>query len=94
MVWPGRGARDGGTTAQVVGWAGPWPLDERWWEPGGYRRVLLQVVLDDGHGMLLASRVGPGSGSGSGGNNDSDDNDDSDDSDDDGAGWVVEAVYD
>ncbi|MCK0115857.1 DNA polymerase Y family protein [Isoptericola sp. S6320L] len=39
----------------VVGWAGPWPLAERWWAPdGGTRRVHLQVLLDDGRGLLLA----------------------------------------
>ena len=47
------------TRSAVVGWAGPWPLDERWWEPGGgQRRVLLQVVLDDGRGLLLAQDAG------------------------------------
>ncbi|GAB2466042.1 DNA polymerase Y family protein [Xylanimonas ulmi] len=41
---------------RVVGWAGPWPLMERWWEPdGGTRRVLLQVALGDGRGLLLAT---------------------------------------
>lgn len=40
---------------EVVGWAGPWPLAERWWAPdGGTRRVHLQVLLDDGRGLLLA----------------------------------------
>ncbi|WP_242496543.1 DNA polymerase Y family protein [Xylanimonas protaetiae] len=57
----GSGAAGSGTAAGfgVVGWAGPWPLDERWWEPGGgHRRVLLQVALDDGRGLLLASDGG------------------------------------
>jgi protein ImuB len=31
----------------VLGWAGPWPVEERWWEPGGgRRRARLQVVLE------------------------------------------------
>ncbi|ACZ30471.1 hypothetical protein Xcel_1440 [Xylanimonas cellulosilytica DSM 15894] len=48
----------------VMGWAGPWPFDERWWDPAGARRrVLLQVLLDDGRGLLLASGVGSGVGS-------------------------------
>ncbi|GAA1969053.1 DNA polymerase Y family protein [Isoptericola halotolerans] len=43
----------------VVGWAGPWPLAERWWAPdGGTRRVHLQAVLDDGRGLLLAQVAG------------------------------------
>jgi protein ImuB len=42
---------------KVVGWAGPWPLAERWW-CAGPRRVHLQVVLDDGRGLLLAQSAG------------------------------------
>lgn len=30
----------------VLAWAGPWPVEERWWDPGGGRRLArLQVVL-------------------------------------------------
>jgi protein ImuB len=50
---PARVRWDDGEHA-VVGWAGPWPLAERWWTPDPVRRVHLQVVLDDGHGLLLA----------------------------------------
>ncbi len=33
----------------VLGWAGPWPVVERWWDPDtSRRRARLQVVLDDG----------------------------------------------
>jgi protein ImuB len=42
----------------VTDWAGPWPLAERWWHGGGTRRVHLQVVLDDGRGLLLAQTAG------------------------------------
>ena len=28
----------------VVGWAGPWPLVERWWAPDARRRVFLQLL--------------------------------------------------
>jgi protein ImuB len=42
----------------VVDWAGPWPLAERWWGPAPRRRVHLQVLLDDGRGLLLASAQG------------------------------------
>ncbi|WP_255371637.1 hypothetical protein [Cellulosimicrobium sp. CUA-896] len=44
--------------AVVVDWAGPWPLAERWWGPAPRRRVHLQVLLDDGRGLLLASAQG------------------------------------
>ncbi|ROS74349.1 DNA polymerase Y family protein [Cellulomonas sp. PhB143] len=42
----------------VRGWAGPWPVAERWWTPSPRRRVYLQVVLDDGSGLLLAGTQG------------------------------------
>jgi protein ImuB len=43
-----------GTTA-VVDWAGPWPVDERWWDPPAARAYArVQVVTDDGAARLLA----------------------------------------
>lgn len=47
-----------GTVRAVVDWAGPWPLAERWWTPAPRRRVHVQVLLDDGRGLLLASARG------------------------------------
>nr|MBA3289205.1 DNA polymerase Y family protein [Acidimicrobiia bacterium] len=39
---------------RVTAWAGPWPLDERWWDPAQHRRVArLQVVTDDGAAHLV-----------------------------------------
>jgi len=39
----------------VVAWAGPWPADQRWWDPLTHRRrARLQVVLDDNSAHLLA----------------------------------------
>jgi protein ImuB len=44
---PYRIAVDGNPLRQVLSWAGPWLLEERWWEPGGGRRCArLQAVLD------------------------------------------------
>ena len=50
---------------RVLTWAGPWPVEERWWEPGGGRRCArLQAVLDvagpaDGPlAVLLACETG------------------------------------
>jgi protein ImuB len=44
-----------GPPAEVVGWAGPWPADERWWAPAeADRRVRFQVLLADGQALLLA----------------------------------------
>jgi protein ImuB len=38
----------------VASWAGPWPLDERWWEPTAHRRLArFQVVTTDGTAHLL-----------------------------------------
>jgi protein ImuB len=38
-----------GDAREVRAWAGPWPADERWWEPDqARRRARLQVLLADG----------------------------------------------
>ncbi|HEV2890613.1 MAG TPA: DNA polymerase Y family protein [Frankiaceae bacterium] len=51
----GPGLRD----AAVLGWAGPWPVDERWWDADTRRAVArVQVVTDDGAARLLARSVG------------------------------------
>jgi protein ImuB len=47
-------APDTGAPARIVAWAGPWPVDERWWAPAeASRRVRFQVCLADGRAMLL-----------------------------------------
>jgi protein ImuB len=44
---PCRIAVEGDPPRRVLSWAGPWPAEERWWEPGGGRRCArLQAVLD------------------------------------------------
>jgi protein ImuB len=44
---PYRITVDGDPPRRVLAWAGPWPVEERWWEPGGGRRCArLQAVLD------------------------------------------------
>ncbi|HET6214960.1 MAG TPA: DNA polymerase Y family protein [Micromonosporaceae bacterium] len=51
---PARVAVDRAGPVDVVGWAGPWPVDERWWAPAeAYRRVRFQVTLDDGRALLV-----------------------------------------
>lgn len=38
----------------IEGWAGPWPVDERWWAPEeARRRARFQMVLEDGRAFLL-----------------------------------------
>jgi protein ImuB len=48
----------GGRPQPVLGWAGPWPLEERWWEAGGRRKAWLQVLLEGGAAYLLARQRG------------------------------------
>jgi protein ImuB len=47
--------RPGAAQAGVVAWAGPWPGDERWWDPASHsRRSRLQVLTEAGTAHLLA----------------------------------------
>lgn len=49
----------GGRMLAVVGWAGPWPLDERWWDPAGHRRrARFQILLEDGGAHLVVLEGG------------------------------------
>jgi protein ImuB len=42
-------AINGSAPRKIVGWAGPWPVDERWWEsPHPKPRARLQILLDEG----------------------------------------------
>ncbi|MFI7605108.1 DNA polymerase Y family protein [Micromonospora sp. NPDC049366] len=44
---------------EIVGWTGPWPVDERWWAPAeARRRARFQVSLADGAALLLAVEAG------------------------------------
>ncbi|SCL16125.1 protein ImuB [Micromonospora nigra] len=56
---PARLAVDGGRPVEIVGWVGPWPVDERWWSPAeACRRARFQVCLADGGALLLAVESG------------------------------------
>ncbi len=56
---PARVALAGQAPAEVVAWAGPWPVDERWWDPAGHRRrARTQVVTADGTAHLLVVEGG------------------------------------
>ncbi|HEX5741223.1 MAG TPA: DNA polymerase Y family protein, partial [Pilimelia sp.] len=44
--------------AAVTGWAGPWPVDERWWAADARRQARFQVTLADGRAALLAVTAG------------------------------------
>lgn len=48
-----------GRPRRIVSWAGPWPVDERWWDPERCsRRVRFQVVTDDGAAHLVVLEGG------------------------------------
>ena len=52
-------ARPGGSALRVISWAGPWPVEGRWWDAAQHRRqARYQVVLSDGSAHLLAIEQG------------------------------------
>ena len=56
---PGQLTDSKGRNRMVVDWAGPWPLDERWWHPRFRRRqARFQLVLDDGSAHLCVLEAG------------------------------------
>jgi protein ImuB len=56
---PARVSVDGGRWADVVAWAGPWPVDERWWDPPTHRRrARWQMVPAEGDAHLLSVEGG------------------------------------
>jgi len=51
---PSRLRVEGGGWSAIAAWAGPWPVDERWWDPGAHRRLArLQVTTGEGAAHLL-----------------------------------------
>ncbi|MDH3704755.1 MAG: DNA polymerase Y family protein [Acidimicrobiia bacterium] len=56
---PRRLSVDDGPWHDVDTWAGPWLIDERWWDPGRHRRrARFQVVTTDGAARLLSLEAG------------------------------------
>lgn len=52
---PAALAVDGQAGQDIVGWAGPWPIDEWWWDARRHRRLArFQVVTADGGAHLVA----------------------------------------
>ena len=50
---------DGEPPLRVTGWAGPWPLSERWWDPAATRRrARFQLLTGDGRAWLAAVQDG------------------------------------
>jgi protein ImuB len=47
----------GGTWSAVTSWAGPWPVDERWWDGAAHRRrARWQVITATGTAHLLSQQ--------------------------------------
>jgi protein ImuB len=55
---PCRLAVDGEPRRTVTGWAGPWPVEQRWWAPEGMDGSWVQVACEDGLALLLLVREG------------------------------------
>jgi protein ImuB len=56
-VTGGRLSVAGGPWSPVTAWAGPWPVDERWWDGAAHRwRDRWQVVTADGAAHLLSQQ--------------------------------------
>ncbi len=56
---PARLSAAGGPPLEIVSWAGPWPVTERWWDPDRARRqARFQFVTDDGNARLVVVRDG------------------------------------
>jgi protein ImuB len=52
-------AADGGPPVRITGWAGPWPLSERWWDlAAARRRARFQLLTGDGRAWLAAVQDG------------------------------------
>jgi protein ImuB len=56
---PWRVTDSKGSSRAVAAWAGPWPLDERWWRPSARRRqARFQLVLEDGSAHFCVLEAG------------------------------------
>jgi protein ImuB len=43
----------GRALARVTAWAGPWPVEERWWDPDAARSVHRLQLVDESGGAWL-----------------------------------------
>ena len=56
---PARVRLEGSGWRDVAAWAGPWPVDEKWWDESAHRRrARFQVALSDGTAHLLSLEGG------------------------------------
>jgi protein ImuB len=55
----GRLSADGEPWLAITSWAGPWPVDERWWHPpSASRKARFQLVTGDGSAWLATVQNG------------------------------------
>ena len=48
-----------GVASDITAWAGPWPVNERWWDRDGRRRsARFQILTDDGMARLVVCEHG------------------------------------
>jgi protein ImuB len=58
-AFPARLSAGDGSSLAITSWAGPWPVNERWWDPAGARRqARFQFVTEDGKAWLAAVQDG------------------------------------
>jgi protein ImuB len=56
---PARVRLKGSGWRDVASWAGPWPVDEKWWDESAHRRrARFQIALADGTAHLLSLEDG------------------------------------
>ncbi|SEP91267.1 protein ImuB [Lentzea xinjiangensis] len=53
LTAPPKELTTGGRTREVTAWAGPWPVDERWWAPERHRAARVQVQTNDQAFLLI-----------------------------------------
>jgi protein ImuB len=52
-------AAPGAPARAITSWAGPWPISERWWDPGhALRQARFQLSTDDGRAWLAVVQEG------------------------------------
>jgi len=52
VAWEGR-------WSDITGWAGPWPVEQRWWDPAAaVRKARLQLTTADGCALLVSCAAG------------------------------------
>lgn len=55
---PAELAIETGGWMAVTAWAGPWPVEERWWDEGGRRRARFQMGMATGAAHLVVREDG------------------------------------